>query len=205
MSTPAEPSRTLHVVPIIHTEADLGQLRDAVVRATIGAQGPDAWLRKQTRVAEYWERIEAWAERLTVTPALRLFQDGLPVCGREREIIADLARQGSRNHRLLESLIARGAQVVGTESPELLLEEYRAVKRAAERGEPGLDKAPGDSLLEKRDRFIAERIDRTLEPGLEGVLFIGMLHHVQRFLPGDVRVVEPMTGPSLATGQGVRP
>jgi hypothetical protein len=51
--------------------------------------------------------------------------EGLPVCGHESEIVADLARAGSRNHRLLLRLREFGAIIMGTESAELLVEEYQ--------------------------------------------------------------------------------
>jgi DNA-binding response OmpR family regulator len=40
----------------------------------------------------------------------------LPVCGRDLEIVAELAKAGSRNHPLLLRLKGRGALLMGTES-----------------------------------------------------------------------------------------
>ena len=102
----------------------------------------------------------------------------------------DLAAAGSRNHQLLCELMARGCQLTGTESPALLLEEYHLARASLQRepraGVVGADTA--SSLLERADRFIADQIDRTLEPGWTGLLFLGMLHAVDRFLPADVQL-----------------
>jgi hypothetical protein len=76
-----------------------------------------------------------------------------------------------------------GATLVGTESPELLLEEYRLLQSPEERTE-----AIAADLLEARDRFIAGRIDTTLGDGEDGILFIGALHKVAKFLPQRIRV-----------------
>jgi hypothetical protein len=46
----------------------------------------------------------------------------------------------------------------------------------------------GRSLLERRDRFIADQIDRTLEPSESGVVFLGMLHNLKDRPPGDIAV-----------------
>jgi hypothetical protein len=43
-------------------------------------------------------------------------------------------------------------------------------------------------LLEARDRFIAGRIDTTLGDREDGILFIGALHKVAKFLPQRIRV-----------------
>jgi pheromone shutdown protein TraB len=75
-----------------------------------------------------------------------------------------------------------GATLVGTESPTLLLDEYRLLQSS--------ENTPGQAaaLLEARDRFIAERIDATLHDDEDGVLFIGALHKVARFLPQRIKV-----------------
>ncbi len=128
-------------------------------------------------------------------PKLRIYQDGLPVCGREAEIVMELAGAGSPNHELLRNLIEKGATVMGTESPDLLVEEYQLIKHSlpGRRFQDGAGRkaALGRSLLEKRDKYIADRINRTLGPGEVGVIFIGMLHSVQKYLAPDIEVVHP--------------
>jgi hypothetical protein len=99
---------------------------------------------------------------------------------------------------------------MGTESGELLVEEYRlasAVLTSAGAGGPARaearQKASSDALLEKRDRYIAARINATLAAGETGILFLGMLHSVDRRLDPDVRVVYPV-GPPLNLRGGAR-
>lgn len=75
-----------------------------------------------------------------------------------------------------------GATLVGTESPALLLDEYKLLQ-SAERTE-----AQATALLEARDRFIAGRIDATLDEERQGILFIGALHKVAAFLPPGIKV-----------------
>jgi hypothetical protein len=46
----------------------------------------------------------------------------------------------------------------------------------------------GKALLEKRDRYLADRIDRTLSPRETGLVFLGMLHSLTGLLPANVQV-----------------
>ncbi len=78
---------------------------------------------------------------------VNLYQDSLPVCGHERALVHEMAMQGSRNHQLLEALADSGASLIGTESPALLLEEYRLVQ-SSERTE-----TEAAALLDARDRL----------------------------------------------------
>ena len=82
---------------------------------------------------------------------------------------------------------------MGTESGELLVEEYSRIQRLlGTSGVPTQQKkatASGNALIEKRDRFVANRIDTTLARGELGIVFIGSLHSIVRFLPKDIRVV----------------
>ena len=138
--------------------------------------------------------------------SVRVYQDGLPVCGHEQEIVKELAESGSRNHRLLLSLQSRGAVLMGTESPELLVEEYQLAKAALAAGRASPAKMrrdrPHDTLLARRDSFIANRINSTLGAGETGILFMGMLHEVTRSLEPDIQVVYPLGGPPVRQGTG---
>jgi pheromone shutdown protein TraB len=100
----------------------------------------------------------------------------------------------------------QGAQLMGTESVALLREEYALVKQAVTDqvnsvgaiGRPS--SRTGDNyyevLLEKRDRFIATRIADTLQQTETGLLFIGMLHSVETYLPDSIVVHYPFGKPS---------
>ncbi|MEK7220546.1 MAG: hypothetical protein AAB253_05060, partial [candidate division NC10 bacterium] len=45
-----------------------------------------------------------------------------------------------------------------------------------------------ERLLRQRDEFIGRRIDETLKEGEVGILFIGLMHRVDRFLAPDIEV-----------------
>jgi hypothetical protein len=77
--------------------------------------------------------------------------------------------------------VREGATLVGTESPALLLDEYRLLQS------PERTEAQAAALLDARDRFIAGRIDATLGDDDDGVLFIGALHAVAKFLPERIK------------------
>lgn len=177
--------RVLHIVPVVHSAAELGSLAPA-------QQSADA----ERVVAAYWEAVPRRLGALMAEPRrLRLYQDGLPVCGKETELIADLARAGSANYRLLHRLIARGARVEGTESGPLLTEEVALHKQIRASGGPPnpAQQAELTRLLSDRDRFIAERIHTTLKPREWGLLFIGALHQVEAHLEPDIAVRWPVT------------
>ena len=84
---------------------------------------------------------------------------------------------------------------MGTESSELLFKEYRYIKSALES-----KKHPqrfwrtlwrfvaARRLLLERDRFIAHRICDTLSDGETGILFMGIQHRVDRYLPKNLSV-----------------
>jgi hypothetical protein len=191
--------RTLHIVPVIHTEADLGALAERVRATTDAALGEGAADKKAESVDKLWDAIETWCDALDVAPPgtrtraiCRLYQDGLPVCGKEMPIARDLAAQGSRNHALLVALAQRGAVLMGTEDAELVLEEYQITKTALEHGDRPDEERLRDLLL-RRDRAIAARIDQTLRPGEAAVCFVGMLHDVAEHLPLSIKTEAPFT------------
>ena len=192
-------SRTLYYFPIIHTQADMGALRGSVVRETLEKMGRIGFNRKMAAIDRFWTEVERAIEALALSfESVRLYQDGLPGCGREAEIVRELARTGNRNHQLLLRLMDRGATIMGTESADLLVQEYQMAKeslaarppRAA--GVAALRRALTDALLERRDRFVAQRINETLKPGETGILFLGMLHSLEGYLQQDVKVIYPL-------------
>jgi len=99
---------------------------------------------------------------------------------------------------------------MGTESSELLVDEYQLVKgvfvsgkpEAAGRGEAS-QKALRDSLLKRRDQYIAHRIDDTLQKGETGLIFLGMLHCLGPWLAKDIRVVYPIRPPQTRGVKGL--
>jgi hypothetical protein len=192
-------SRTLIYFPIIHTQADMGGLQESVARATLKKMGRAGLARKTEAIDQTWTEIEAAIDALPLSfDRVRLYQDGLPVCGRETEIVTELAQAGSRNHQLLLRLMAQGAGLMGTEEGDLLVQEYQLAcqslttppPRAA--GLAAARRALSQALLQRRDQFIARRIHETLKPGETGILFLGMLHSLERYLHPDVKVIYPL-------------
>ncbi len=196
-------SRRLIHIPIIHTQADMGALSHAIKEVTIQKLGQQGWERNVRLIDEIWTRIEEAIDSWSLPfEKVRLYQDGLPLCGREVEIVTELAKAGSRNHRLLLRLMNRGATVMGTESGELLVQEYKLVKQILAAGDSRKAnllevryKALSQALLKQRDQAIAERINNTLRLGETGLLFLGMLHAVGDGLAKDIRVTQPVFPP----------
>jgi hypothetical protein len=201
--------RTLIYIPIIHTETDMGTLSESIQKSTLQKSGRRGLKRKEEIIGNLWTEIERKIDALALTyEKTRLYQDGLPVCDREAEIVTELAEAGSRNHRLLLLLMKRGATITGTESLELLMEEYEldkqilAARGARERARiEASRKAVTDSLLERRDQFISDRINSTLCVGETGILFLGMLHSLRNTLDNDIHVIYPFNPPFKRRGK----
>lgn len=192
--------RPLSIIPIIHTPADLGSLAHAHRVAAVAARGEHAANELARRVEAFWDRVDQWAQALQIHPGrVFIYQDGLPICPvdmpAEMRIIDDLARAGSRNHAILQQLAARGASVVGTEPPDLLRKELQ-LARAIAAGPDPRHAQRARTLLELRDRAIADRIDSTLPADAAGLLFIGSAHNVAPLLPADIIVTRPLDAPA---------
>lgn len=189
--------RRLIWIPIIHAGADLGNLAESVREVYVRKMGRARWEKHMADLDRFWRGIRARIEKRRLDyPKVRLYQDGLPTCGHEEQIVRDLARAGSQNHRLLVDLMAKGARLTGTESPEFLLEEYNlareALVAAASREAPEAARRRAErtrTILEKRDQYIAAQIARTLQPGETGLIFLGMLHSLVGRLPRDIEIL----------------
>ena len=198
----AEVMRRVIHIPILHTAADLGSLAESVLAEYAGALGPGGWSRHQEAVEQLWKAIRARIEALGLNYArTRIYQDGLPVCGFERRIVEELAKAGSSNHQFVLDLIEEGATLEGTEDPQLLLQEYQlqqrqAQPRAARRGNPSGADAEALALVQARDRFIAERIEKTLQEGETGLVFLGAAHRLDGLRQSGIRV-ESVSGPAV--------
>lgn len=173
--------RKLYIIPIVHNAADLGSFAPKVLSRRSG---------KSTElIDDLWEQIEEQLLSLDLDfSRMKLYQDSLPNCGFELTIVRELRNKGSANFRLLCDLIDRGATLMGTESPELLLRELNLAKHPEWAEPEELAK-----LAVARDRYIARRIDQTLLAGESGLLLIGMLHEVRTHLPGSIEVHYPFT------------
>src|SRR5664280_822907 len=107
LSGPTVPSdrRVLLCIPIVHTQADMGALNEPIQRLKVKKLGKKMWEHNLELVKDFWTHIEQATEGLALSyEKFRLYQDGLPVCEHELEIVADLAKAGSRNYQLLLKL-----------------------------------------------------------------------------------------------------
>jgi len=189
--------RTLIYVPIIHTSADLGSLSKEVTERGIASLGEDLWRRHQETVAGFWRSVRNYCDRLNAR-GMKIYQDGMIAEGDiGRRIAEDTAKAGSLNYQLVLELLDRGASLVKSEDFGLVKQEYDrliAVARAKSTGAKLVAvaryKLVKGFLLRKRDAFITERIGATLESGGTGILFLGALHQVGKWLAADIHIEE---------------
>ncbi len=189
--------RALIYVPIIHSAVDLGSMAEDLKRRFAETFGSAEWERRHLSIEAMWDGLKSKLLALPIVwERTRLYQDGLPVCGREQAIVYELAAKGGRNHQLLVELMKCGAVLMGTEDPALMVAEYRRIQkllRAAELQAPDAEieilREEGEAILRGRDEFMAQRIETTLAEGETGILFLGLLHRVDELLAGkfDVR------------------
>ena len=192
--------RSLIYVPIIHSEVDMGSLQEAFRNHKIQLVGHKKWNTTVKTVEQMWKQIRALFDSTHLDyRKVRVYQDGLADCGRETEIVMELAKAGSLNYQFLCDLIKKGATVMGTESPILLVEEYELIKQMHDENDGRAARSfeqkmltVSRSLLKRRDKYIADRINCTLGQSEIGVVFVGMLHSLQEYLASDIRVSYPM-------------
>lgn len=169
-------------------------MADELVSAMIDRLGRRRWEEYLAVVKGFWQAVRSALEHLGLDyQRVHLYQDGLPVCGRELELVRKAAAGGSQNHQLLLDMIGRGADLVGTEDPKLLLEEYRNVRAGMGQRCEGrrLDESAGENsryrqTLAKRDAYIGRRIGESLRQGRTGIVFLGIMHEIAPYLPGDI-------------------
>jgi len=183
-------------IPIIHTEEDMGSMANNMKQIYIRHYGAARWKQHVNTVNEVWAGIKQKISNLELDYGrVKIYQDGLPLCGRETEIMEDVARLGSHNYIIIKDLVKSGAELIGTEDPKLLLEEYTFYKKITEildieqRNEV-MQKAKKrrDELLVERDKFIAARIKDTIGANETGLLFLGLEHEANKYLPADIKV-----------------
>jgi hypothetical protein len=185
--------RRLKYVPIIHTGVEMGSMYGTLKDEYIRRFGTQKWEEHNRIIEDFWQGIRNKIFDLNLDhPNTRLYQDGLPVCGKEMDIVRELVKMGSRNHQILMELIQLGAKIEGTEDPKLLLEEYDYLKKASadldKKQVKGRYQRLAKSILQKRDLYIGQRIDKTLREDETGLLFIGITHKVNEKLPKDIGI-----------------
>lgn len=188
--------RTLIYIPIIHTDPDLGSLASDVEEKATRLLG-ERWKKHKRTVEEYWREITMFFEKREMK-GVKIFQDGLPAGGKiAQRIINKLAKTGSPNYQLLKELSQAGAEVLKTEDPALLKQEYRLTKElVAQKSLLGSVVAflryrlLKNRLLKARDDYIANQINQSLKEGETGICFLGAYHQVLPKLSKDIKIIQ---------------
>lgn len=169
-------SRQLIHIPIIHSPTDMGTMLEEIKKIHIKQLGRKGWDNYVAMIPKFWQTICTSLDAMKLNYNLvDLYQDGLPVCGKELEIVKDMAASGSENHQFLLELIDRGATLMGTEGPRYLLEAYHKIQNSLKNQTSDDDK----TLVARRDAYIAKRINESLIPGRTGILFLGQMHNIE--------------------------
>ncbi len=189
--------RRLIYAPTIHTSADIGSLAKDVTDRGIADLGERLWEDYRKVVDSFWDVIARYFDSVPVSK-MKIYQDGMVAEGEiGQKIVEETANAGSKNYELVSRLLKRGAVLIKTEDFKMVkAERDRLLKITQAKGT--VRKLAGflkyrltrDPLLDRRDRFIARRIDETLNDGEEGIIFIGAYHNIKKRLPKDVQVTE---------------
>lgn len=189
--------KTLIYVPIIHTSADLGSLADEVTKRGIADLGEEFWEEHKKTVDGFWGSISDYFDSEDVS-GVKIYQDGMVGEGEVAEkIVEEGVKAGSKNYELVSKLVGRGAILVKTEDFNLVkheLDRLREITQAKNIKEKIISfvkyKLNKNSLLNKRDKFIAKKIDETLHHSEKGILFIGAYHDIKKNLPRSIHAIE---------------
>jgi hypothetical protein len=189
--------RTLIYVPVIHTSADLGSIAKEVAKRGIRDLGQELWEKHRRTVEGFWDVVSDYFDSIDVKD-MKIYQDGM-VADDEigKKIAEDTAKAGSKNYQLILKLLERGAILMKTEDFKLVKKEYdrlRAITGAKSITRKIIAfikyKLVKAVLLNKRDAFIARRIDETLGPNESGILFVGAFHKIKNKLSESIHVTE---------------
>lgn len=189
--------RTLIYVPVIHTSADLGSIAKEVAKRGIRDLGQELWEKHRKTVEGFWDVVSDYFDSIDVKD-MKIYQDGM-VAEDEvgKKIAEDTAKAGSKNYQLILKLLDRGAVLVKTEDFKLVKKEYDrllAITQAKSITKKIIAfikyKLVKVILLNRRDNFIANRIEQTLKAEEKAILFIGAFHNIKKRLPLDIRIKE---------------
>lgn len=189
--------RTLIYVPVIHTSADLGSLAKDVTKRGIADLGEDVWKDHLRTVEGFWDVITDYFTSVDVS-GMKIYQDGMVAEGEiGGKIVKESLNLGSRNYQLVSKLLKKGAILVKTEDFNLVKKERDSLLKITQ-AKTIVAKLLGfirykltkNILLNKRDEFIAKRIDETLNEEQTGILFIGAYHNIRPKLHRDIQIKE---------------
>jgi len=190
--------KLIYYFPIIHMSADLGSIASEVTKRAIANLGEKIWAMHKDTIEGFWNSVEKYIESMEVKEC-KIYQDGMIADGEASEkIVEEAVKQGSKNYQIVSGLMKQGAKLMMTEDFALVKKERDLlVKMSSAKTKRGKIvsylryKFSKNALLEKRDEFIAKRINETLCDGESGILFIGAYHDVIPKLSKDIKV-EPV-------------
>ena len=185
--------KKLIYVPILHTREDSGRTASILngnEKSNIKAGKIDKEL---SAVDEMWDGIAAKIKELNLPwDQMRVYQDGLPVCGNELEIVTRIAESGSPNFLFVLDLLQKRAKLEGTENLDLLIREYDLLNKLLmnnsdrdRKAKAAEYQANSRELLTLRDEFILNRITSTLQKGELPIVFMGVMHRLDKMLERD--------------------
>jgi uncharacterized protein YqiB (DUF1249 family) len=172
-------------------------LAKAVAKRGIRDLGQELWDKHRRTVEGFWDIILDYFDSMDVR-GMKIYQDGM-VAEDEvgKRIVEDTAKAGSKNYQLVSRLLQRGAVLVKTEDFKLVKKEYdrlHAIMRAESITRKIIAvikyKLVKAILLNRRDAFIANRINQTLKADEKAILFIGAFHNIKKRLPEDIQIKE---------------
>ncbi len=177
-------------------DVDLGSLAEDVAKRGIRDLGEDIWAKHKETVSGFWDSIIEYFDNLEVS-GFKIYQDGMIADGDiGQKIVEEGLKSGSKNYEIISKLLQRSAILVKTEDFALVVEERDRLRQLTTK--KNIAKLIAylkyrlikNQLLEKRDRFIADRINQTLNNEERGILFIGAYHDIIPMLDKDIHVKE---------------
>jgi hypothetical protein len=189
--------KTLILVPVIHMSSDMGSLAKDLNTRGIADLGEELWKEHLKTVETFWEELSRYFGTIHVS-GMKIYQDGMIAEGEVgRMIVQEGVKSGSKNYELVSKLLKRGAILVKTEDFKLVKKERDsliAITQAKSLTEKLIAfikyKVTKNILLNKRDEFIARRVNETLKLVETGIIFIGAYHNIKGRLPKDIRITE---------------
>lgn len=177
----------MYVIPIAHSSADMGSLRDQIPISE----------EYEAAVTKYWVEVGRFVKDTFISGNVRVnkvYQDGLPD-GSEEDVAKVVMQAQTANYEILRWLKSAGISIRGAEDNDLLLKEYQnylTLLHPPQDVDVWLEaKMAYAQVLGERDIYIAQRIREDLLPGETGVLFIGAAHQVAALLENELCILKP--------------
>lgn len=189
--------KKLLMIPIVHSEKEMGSLRSDISEIIDRKFGKERRDKHRQDVELFWDSMQDLVTDLLAhrgITVIRIYQDGMPIGGEIGTSLVEAgAKDGSPNYRIVLTMIQAGCILEKTESPVLLKEEYEIIKAIVnaktDRERELQSEKHKHRLYEltiERDRYIASRISESLKEGEFGILFIGATHNVAPYIPPDI-------------------